>query len=53
MFELVHILGDTEISYATREKELDAELLKQMHVRSIAAGVVEIRKVSKKDSKKK
>ncbi len=53
MFELVHILGEIETPYATREKELDAELLKQMHIRSTATGAVEIRKAREKDSKKK
>lgn len=53
MFDLVHVSGVQEAPYARRENKLDAELLQQMHVRSISMGVVEIRKAKKKAAPKK
>lgn len=53
MFDLVHVKGDKEIPVAVVAKELDAKLLQQMHVRSIATGSMEIRerKAAKKSKK--
>lgn len=53
MFELVHTNGDKEAPYARRVNLLDAELLEQVHLRSIAHGSVELRKVKKSKAKKK
>ena len=43
MHELVHILGDRENAVAVTANSLDAELMRQRHIRSISPGVVEVR----------
>ena len=53
MFELVQVVGEKEKPYAVRAKNLDAQLLKQMHIRSIAAGIVDVREAKKPASKSK
>ncbi|MBU1248813.1 MAG: hypothetical protein KKB70_08945 [Proteobacteria bacterium] len=53
MFELVQIIGENEIPYAVRAKSLDAQLLKQMHIRSIAPGTVDVREAKKPAAKSK
>ncbi|MGE4504731.1 MAG: hypothetical protein AB7D51_05230 [Desulfovibrionaceae bacterium] len=45
MYQLVHIMNGKEIPVAVVAKELDARLLQQMHVRSIATGSMEIREM--------
>lgn len=53
MFELVHVNGTKKTPYARRKNQLDAELLQQMHIRSISVGVAEVRKAPKAPGKKK
>ncbi len=43
MYELVHILGQGETAVSVTANNLDAELLRQRHLRSISPGIVEVR----------
>jgi hypothetical protein len=53
MYELVHILGQGETAVSVTANSLDAELLRQRHLRSITPGVVEVREAKAAKGKAK